>query len=149
MLKAILTLLLTLVVTYSEAQIPDYLGEVICISGNCRNGKGRVRLTARDNIEIESEFKKGSQYGPAKVYSKSGRLIYQGYLEKFTPHGKGKRFELDMNGKNIAVQEGQFENNRLIEGITRSKNGEILTNGLYDSTGRLVKETMRIPNDGN
>ena len=148
-MKAILTLLLILVTTYSEAQIPDYLGEVICISGNCGNGKGRVRLTARDNIEIESEFKKRSQYGPAKVYSKAGHLIYEGYLEKFTPHGKGKKYELDINGKNVAIQEGRFENNILIEGITRNKTGQVLTNGVYDSTGRMIKGTTRAPNDTN
>lgn len=138
MLKYLLTCLLIFFITCTQAQVPEYWGEVICISGNCKNGKGRVRLSARDNIEIESLFSKRRQHGIAKVYSYDGVLIYEGYLRNYTPHGRGKRFELDKNGKYIVVQDGRFENNLLVEGITRDKNGKVLTNGYYDSNGRPI-----------
>ncbi len=144
MAKLTLTFLFIFFITCSQAQVPEYWGEVICISGNCKNGKGRVRLSARNNIEIESEFNRRQQYGPAKVYSYDGNLIYEGYLEKFTPHGQGKKFGPGINGEYVVVQEGKFENNRLTEGIVRDRNGEVLTNGIYDSTGSLIKGAKRI-----
>ena len=64
-----------------------------------------------------------------------GGCHYRGEFKDHNPHGQGKR--VDMDG---VIEEGQWEDNRLIRGVNINKDGSKEEGGDFEN-GKLVKGT--------
>jgi antitoxin component YwqK of YwqJK toxin-antitoxin module len=134
----VLSLLIVVLLSPVAAQLPaEYKGEVICVSGNCAKGKGRVRLPGMDNREIEGGLLPG-RYNEGKIFTEAGELIYEGGIFNFVAHGDGKKFERRDDGKDHLIQQGRFENGIFVAGEVFNDDGLTITSGRYDSTGKFL-----------
>lgn len=114
-----------------------YKGEVICVSGDCAKGKGRVRIPDMDNQEFEGGLLPDT-YNEGKIFTKEGELIYEGHIYNFVAHGIGKKFERRDDGKDHLLQQGRFSLGIFTTGETFNDDGIVMFSGLHDPYGNLL-----------
>lgn len=123
-----------------------------CVSGNCKNGVGRVVMADRDGIAVEGLFRDkyfdgSNSFTVPKVYDKEGRLIYEGgyYIEdwNFGMNGKGTSYHYTSDNKRFIYQEGNFEHNHLKEGSVFDENGTVIEKGKFNTKTGLLAEGIK------
>lgn len=101
-----------------------------CVSGNCQDGLGVLRL---EFGQYEGQFKNGKYEGQGTFTYTSGRLkgtVYKGGFSNSDFNGKGK-IDYSNTASTIEWEEGTFVNNRLEGfGTQKMKSGRIFT-GTY------------------
>lgn len=98
-----------------------------CISGNCENGSGRIKIPEYSNRELQGYFINGNPEGETKIYLSDGSLFYTGPVKNFLPEGKGKIF----SGKYL-WREGVFKNGSLISGTTYDDKAMAIASGEFE-----------------
>ncbi|MEO8173586.1 MAG: hypothetical protein ABI581_10905 [Sediminibacterium sp.] len=113
----------------------------VCVSGNCINGKGRLRITTPGNREYEGFFQNGQLKGECKIYRADGSLYYTGTVRNFLPDGDGMLYEQNSKKEDVVIEEGEFINGHLVNGSMYITTGKVIASGEFvpDGTHRLKK----------
>ncbi len=104
---------------------------ITCLSGNCKEGKSKLRISAKEDRTYEGLVTQGVLQGECNIYDKAGLLIYTGTLKDFLPEGAGKSYAQNDQKVSYIHEVGTFANGRLLEGDIYTHNGEILARGKF------------------
>ena len=131
------------IISMSKAPM-DSFGRT-CISGNCETGFGRLRMAGYNNFEYEGQFESGVPKGEYKIYDRRAALLYNGFVKDFLANGAGKAYGKDDKGANVIIEEGDYTNGNLYNGIRYNKDGTVLSSGQYEpGPDRKLKSVARM-----
>jgi len=131
------------IISMSKAPM-DSFGRT-CISGNCETGFGRLRMAGYNNFEYEGQFESGVPKGEFKIYDGRTALLYNGFVKDFLANGAGKAYGKDDKGANVIIEEGDYTNGNLYNGIRYNKDGTVLSSGQYEpGPDRKLKSVARM-----
>ena len=112
--------------------------------GQLRNGFGRLRMANYGNFEYEGQFENGTPKGEFKIYDGRSALIYKGFVKDFLASGAGKAYGKDDKGVDVIMEEGDYTNGNLYNGIRYNKDGSVLSSGQYEpGPARKLKSVAR------
>lgn len=116
-----------------------------CISGNCETGFGRLQMASYNNFEYEGQFESGVPKGEFKIYDGHATLLYKGLVKDFLANGAGKAYGKDDKGADVIIEEGDYTNGNLYNGIRYNKDGTVLSSGQYEpGPDRKLKSVARM-----
>ncbi len=103
-----------------------------CVSGDCENGRGRVRMLNLGSREVEGNFVNGMPNGDMKIYDKNGELQYEGPASDFRASGNGVGYAKKKDGSGSYInRKGDFYRDIMFKGTKYGEDQLFISSGSY------------------